>query len=125
MGISTDDSLPLVNSILEGIFEKQGEKIVKIDLGGLDNAVCSYFIICHAQSTTQVNSIAESVEYRVKKNTGERPDHIEGLENSLWVLMDYGSVVIHIFQEDQRAFYRLEDLWADGEVEFVADNKKE
>ncbi|TFH36042.1 MAG: ribosome silencing factor [Bacteroidia bacterium] len=124
MGIRRDDALPLVNSILEGIFEKQGENIVKIDLRALDNAVCSYFVICHARSTTQVDSIAEAVEFRVKKNTGEKPDHIEGVENCLWVLMDYGNVVIHIFQEEQRNFYRLEELWADGEIEFVEDKNK-
>lgn len=124
MGFKIDDSLPLVESILEGIFEMQGENVVKLDMRELENAVCSYFIICHARSTTQVDSIAESVEVRVKKNTGERPDHKEGLDNCLWVLLDYGNVVVHIFQEEQRGFYRLEELWADGRIDFIEDKKK-
>ena len=123
MGFNSDDSLPLVNSILEGIFEKQGENVVKIDMRALDNAVCSFFVICHARSTTQVDSIADAVDYRVKKSTGELPHHKEGLDNCLWVLLDYGNVVVHIFQEEQRGFYRLEELWADGKVEVVEDKK--
>lgn len=123
MVINGDDALPLINSILNGIFDKQGENVVKVDMRMLGNAVCSYFVICHARSTTQVESIAESVEYSVRKETGEKPGHKEGLDNSLWVLLDYGNVVVHIFLEDQRGFYRLEELWADAEIEHVEDKK--
>ena len=123
MGLKSDDALPLVNSILEGIFEKKGEKVVTLDMRELSNAVCSYFVICHARSTTQVDSIAESVEYMVKKETGERPNHKEGLDNCLWVLLDYGNVVVHVFQEEQRDYYKLEELWADAETVWVDDKK--
>ena len=123
MVYNTDDALPLVNKVIEGIFDKQGEDVLKLDMRRLENAVCSYFIICHARSTTQVDALAESVEMSVKRDAGERPLHKEGLENCLWVLLDYGDVVVHIFQEEQRDFYRLEDLWADAETELVIENK--
>ena len=125
MVYNSDDALPLANRVIEGIFEKQGEHVLKLDMRRLENAVCSYFIICHARSTTQVSALAESVEMIVKRETGERPLHKEGLENCLWVLLDYGDVVVHIFQEEQRGFYKLEDLWADAETELVQeDNSK-
>lgn len=123
MIINSDDADALINSILSGIFEKQGENVVRVDMRRLGNAVCSYFIICHARSTTQVDSIASSVEMSVKRETGEKPGHKEGLDNCLWVLLDYGNVVVHIFQEEQRDFYRLEELWADSDIEVVEDKK--
>ncbi|MCA1757524.1 MAG: ribosome silencing factor [Bacteroidales bacterium] len=119
-----DDALPLVKGVIEGLLDKQGEQILKLDMRRLENAVCSYFIICHARSTTQVDALAESVELLVKRETGERPLHKEGLENCLWVLLDYGNVVVHIFQEEQREFYRLEELWADADTELVEENNR-
>jgi ribosome-associated protein len=119
-----DDALPLVNGVIEGLLDKQGEHILKLDMRRLENAVCSYFIICHARSTTQVDALAESVELLVKRETGERPLHKEGLDNCLWVLLDYGNVVVHIFQEEQREFYRLEELWADADTELVEEDKR-
>ena len=112
----------LVQSIIEGIFEKKGEKVLKLDMRALENSVCEYFIICHASSKPQVDSIAESVELNVKKKVKERPIHKEGLENCFWVLYDYGNVVVHIFMEEYRNFYNLEELWADAEVEEIFDN---
>jgi len=106
----------LVNIILQGIQEKKGKEIVNINLTELDNAVCQYFIICHGDSNIQVNAIANSVEEFVKKNLNERVDHKEGFENAQWILLDYTSIVVHIFQKEFRDFYNLEDLWADGKV---------
>ncbi|MBS0011538.1 MAG: ribosome silencing factor [Bacteroidales bacterium] len=119
---NSDEVLPLIDNILRGIIEKKGERIIKLDFRSFENAVCDYFIICHGNSTTQVDSITESVELQVKKNTGESPHHREGTENSLWVLLDYGNVVVHIFQESYRDFYKLEALWADAVTEEIRDN---
>ena len=121
MNDNRDETFLLVNSILEGVFEKKGEHVVKLDMRELENSVCDYFIICHAASGTQVDSIAESVSFTVKKKTGELAHHKEGLDNCLWVLIDYTNVVVHIFREEQRSFYNLEALWADAESEVVED----
>jgi len=122
MSKEKEESMVLVQSIIEGIFEKKGEKVLKLDMRALENSVCEYFIICHASSKPQVDSIAESVELNVKKKVKERPIHKEGLENCFWVLYDYGNVVVHIFMEEYRNFYNLEELWADAEVEEIFDN---
>ncbi|MFC2087094.1 ribosome silencing factor [Bacteroidota bacterium] len=113
----------LYNSILEGIFRKKGEDIIKIDLRKIGNAFCDYFIICHGGSNTQVKSIADSIEEKVKENLNEKAHHKEGVENSIWILLDYNDIVVHIFQKEYRGFYNLEGLWADAEMSEVRDIK--
>ena len=119
---NSDEASKLIDNILRGIFEKKGERVLKLDFRSLGNSVCDYFIICHGNSITQVDSITESVELQVKKNTGEYPNHREGTENNFWVLLDYGDVVVHIFQEKYRDFYSLESLWADAIIEELREN---
>jgi ribosome-associated protein len=114
----------LVDSVVKGIFEKQGQDVLKIDLRELENRIADYFVICHGNSKTQVDSISYSVEDTVRKEAGEKPIHVEGLENCFWVLVDYGNVVVHIFQEEYRNFYSLESLWADATIERLKDVKK-
>ena len=114
----------LVESIVKGIFEKKGQNVLKVDLRKLENRITDYFIICHGSSRTHVDSICYSVEDIVKKEAGERPMHVEGLENCFWVLIDYGDVIVHIFQEEYRNFYSLESLWADAHIEGLKDFKK-
>ena len=114
----------LVKSIIKGIFEKNGQNVLKIDLRKLENRITDFFIICHGSSVTQVDAICDSVEDNVRKTAGEKPLHVEGLDNCFWVLLDYGNVVVHIFLEEYRNFYSLESLWADGEIEAVEDKIK-
>jgi ribosome-associated protein len=120
----SDPAGVLLNSIIKGIFEKQGLNVIKIDLRKLENRIADYFIICHATSTTQVDSICDSVEDTVRKKSGEKPIHVEGLDNCFWVLLDFGNVVVHIFLEEYRSFYSLESLWADASIETVEDKIK-
>jgi ribosome-associated protein len=119
----TDETETLVDSVVKGIFEKQGLNVLKIDLRKLENRITDFFVICHANSGTQVDSISYSVEDTVRKETGDRPLHREGHENCFWVLIDYGSVIVHVFQEEYRNFYSLESLWADAKVVKLEDNK--
>lgn len=107
--------------ILEAIKEKKGHEIVSIDLTEVENSICDCFIICHGESYTQVGAIAESIEKKLKEGADIRAHHVEGLQNSQWVLMDYFDILVHVFQEEFRSFYRLEELWADGEVTRVTD----
>jgi ribosome-associated protein len=119
----SDGTEVLVDSVVKGIFEKQGLDVLKIDLRKLENRITDYFVICHANSGTQVDSISYSVEDTVRKETGEKPLHREGLENCFWVLIDYGSVIVHVFQQEYRNFYSLESLWADANIVKLEDNK--
>lgn len=105
----------LSDVIVEAIQDIKGEEIVKLDLREIENAVAQFFIICSGGSSTHVSSIAGSVEKDVSKAVQEKPWKVEGMENSEWVLLDYGNVVLHVFQRPVREFYRLEDLWADAE----------
>lgn len=110
-------SKELAQIIIEAIGEKKAKNIVSLNLSKIPNAICSYFIICHGTSKTQVDAIAESAIELVKKQTGEGPWHKEGFENAEWILIDYVDVVLHVFIKDVRQFYKLEELWADAEIE--------
>ena len=94
----------LIETIVSAIEDKKGKDIVSLDLSGFDGAICSRFIVCNADSTTQV--CAETL--------GEKVWRIEGQQNGVWVAMDYVDVVVHIFQTELRSFYKLEELWADA-----------
>ena len=115
-----DEADILLTSIIKGIFEKKGENILKIDLRKIENRITDYFVICHGNSTTHVSAICDSVDDAARK-AGMKPMHIEGLENSFWVLIDYGSVVVHIFLEEYRNFYNLETLWSDAAIEAMKE----
>jgi ribosome-associated protein len=114
----------LLEAILKGIFEKKGQNVLKIDLRNLENRITDFFIICHGSSINQVDSLCDSVEDTVRKEAGENPLHVEGLENCFWGLLDYGNVVVHIFLEEYRHFYSLESLWADARMEAIKDNAR-
>lgn len=103
---------------IHGIQEKKGNEIVRLDLRNINSSVADYFIVCHAESSTQVKAIASSVEEEVFKASKQHPYRIEGLEHGEWVLLDYIDVVVHIFKTDKREFYGIEDLWGDAEMKY-------
>jgi ribosome-associated protein len=111
----------LLQSIIEGLFERKANEVVHIDLDSLDYAPCSNFIICHADSVTQVRALADSVENKVEDNLNIKVSHREGIENAQWVLLDYGDAVVHIFLKEARDYYRLEDLWGDAQITIIKD----
>ena len=99
-----------------GIQEKKGNEIVRLDLRNIFSSVSDYFVICHADSGTQVKAIADSVEEEIYKATKQEPWRKEGLEFAEWIVLDYVDVVVHIFRTDKREFYGMEDLWGDAEI---------
>jgi len=111
-----NDSEQLALTIVKAIQEKKGEHIKLMDLRKLDAAVTDFFVICHAQSNTQVDAIYRSIDEIVKKELGADPYQIEGTDSSNWILLDYVDVVAHVFREEIRDFYKLEDLWADAKT---------
>ncbi|HTM98390.1 MAG: ribosome silencing factor [Bacteroidota bacterium] len=101
---------------VHGIQEKKGNDIVRLDLRNLNSSVSDYFIVCNADSTTQVKAIADSVEDEIYKLTQTNPWRKEGLENAEWIILDYFDIVVHIFRTEKRDFYGIEDLWGDAET---------
>jgi len=111
----------LTDQVIEGIREKKGQDVVVLDLSKIENSVCSVFVICNGTSKTQVASIADSVHDVVKKNLKQSPWHKEGYQNSDWILLDYVDVVVHVFTDETRDFYKLEGLWADAVKTVIND----
>ncbi len=111
----------LIDAIVEGIQRKKGIDIVKIDLTKINHSECKYFIICHGNSNTQVDAIAHSVEDTVIELIDEKAWHTDGYRNSLWILLDYADIMVHVFQRDSRQFYDLENLWADAKIELIKE----
>lgn len=111
----------LVSTIIDGIQEKKGHGIVTVNMQSIVSAPCTYFVICTGGSPQQVDAIADSVEEFARKRAGEKPSAITGRTNGQWVAMDYGTVMVHVFQKDAREFYDLEHLWNDATLTEVAD----
>jgi ribosome-associated protein len=111
----------LVESIVDAILDKKGKEVTSLEIGKLPNSVCDYFIICHADSTTQVHAIAENIEVKVNQNLNEKVWKSAGYDNSIWVVLDYVNVVVHIFQTEWRSFYKIEELWADAQTKHYTD----
>lgn len=112
----------LSNTIIEGILDKKGEKITLLNLEKVENAFCDRFIICQANSNTQVNAIADSIEKKVKEDLKVRVHHREGLDNAIWVLLDYHEILVHIFQTEYRDHYKLEELWGDAQITEIKES---
>ena len=106
----------LFETIIEAIKQIKGKNIVSIKLNKIENTLFDQFIICHGESTTQVGAIVENIELKVTEELGLKPSHLEGTQNALWILIDYHGIVVHVFLDEQRDFYQLEDLWSDGEI---------
>ena len=113
------DSDTLADLVVRGMQDKKASDIVVLNLKELKNAVADYFIICSANSDTQLEAVARSVEEEVEKVIGESPWQTEGRTNREWVLLDYVDVVVHVFLRDRRKFYALEELWGDADISYI------
>ncbi len=111
----------LMDAISEALLEKKAKDPVILNFKGTGHSVCDAFVIAHGNSRTQAEALADEVIHRVKKQTGLNPWHKEGVENAEWILIDYIDIVVHIFQETQRKFFNLEQLWADAKVVKIED----
>lgn len=92
--------------------DKKARGIKVLEITDL-TVIADYFVICSGTSTTHVKTLSDEMEF-VLKQQGTAPHHIEGHASGSWLLLDYGSVVVHVFLEETRAFYALERLWADA-----------
>ena len=92
---------------------KKGEEIRVMEVTEL-TVLADYFVICTGSSNTQINALCDAVEEKLALEAGEKPLHREGHRGGIWVLLDYGCVVVHVFNSEAREFYGLERLWSDG-----------
>lgn len=103
-----------VKVIAEAMLEKKGQGVLSLNLKKIGTAISDYFVVCNADSTTNVLAIADNVEDRMIERCKRNVIRSQGRENALWVILDYGDIVVHVFQTAYRDFYRIEDLWADA-----------
>lgn len=116
-----DSSKQLVDKIVEAIQDKKGSRIVVADLDGIDGAICRYFVVCQGNSPMQVEAITDSVADKAREDLGEKPTHVVGLGNAVWVAMDYVDVMVHIFVPEMREYYSIETLWEDAKIIEIPD----
>ena len=98
---------------VKALDSKKGKEIRLIRIDKI-TTLAEYFVICTGTSNTQINALCAAVEKELTEK-GEEPLHREGYRGGTWVLLDYGCVVVHVFNDEARKFYSLEHLWADGE----------
>ncbi len=104
----------LIESVVVGMQDLKSKHISILDLRETGSSICDYFVLCDAESGTQVNAIANSVEKQVLEDLKEKPLRKEGFDNATWVLVDYGDLIVHVFQTEARQFYDLESFWDDA-----------
>ena len=92
---------------------KKGGEVKVMEVTDL-TTLADYFVICTGSSNTQINALCDAVEETLAAQAGEKPLHREGHRGGVWVLLDYGCVVVHVFDTEAREFYGLERLWSDG-----------
>ena len=106
-------SRELAEIAVKALDSKKGKEIRLIRIDKI-TMLAEYFVICTGTSNTQINALCDAVEKELTEK-GEEPLHREGYRGGTWVLLDYGCVVVHVFNDEARKFYSLEHLWADGE----------
>lgn len=109
--------------IIDAIKDKKGQKIACIDLSEILSASASEFIICQGRTSTQVSAIADNIIDKVNKSLHIKPYNTDGFRNSEWIIIDYGSIFVHIFQPEFREYYNLEELWSDGIITEIVDEE--
>ena len=107
----------------DAMLDKKAQNVVGIDLRTLGTAITDFFMVCNADSTTNVNAIADNVIDKMRE-LGRKPIRTQGMEPNFWIILDYGDIVAHLFLTEYRQFYRLEDLWADAPQKEYKDRPK-
>lgn len=106
-----DQSLKMVNTVYEALADKKGKDIKILDISNI-SVMTDYFVITHGTSDSQVKALVENVDEKMHE-AGYTLRQQEG-KGGAWVLMDYGDVIVHVFDEENRPFYNLERVWSDG-----------
>lgn len=111
----------LESKLVEGIQERKGRSIKILDLSEIENAGVRSFIVCQGTSPTHVGAVADSVREYVQEHYGIKPYNYDGYRNSQWIVLDYGSTLVHVFTPEWRLLYNLEELWSDASMTEIPD----
>ena len=111
----------LIDLIIEGIQEKKGHRVSIADLSDIPSAPTEAFVVCTGNNPAQVDSIVDSIETATRVKGKEHPTAIAARQNSVWVAMDYGNVMVHVFVPDMREYYDIDNLWSDAKITQVPD----
>lgn len=111
----------LRNRIIDAIQDKKGRGITLVDLSGIESAPTREFIICEGRTPQQVAAIADNVRDQLLEQVRVKPYNYDGYRNARWIVVDYGSVMVHIFEPDARTLYSLEELWNDATITEIPD----
>lgn len=111
----------LSTTVIDAIQDKKGRRITEIDLSSIESALASGFVICEGNSTSQVSAIADNIREEVYRQTGLKPYNYDGYRNSQWIVIDYGTLMVHVFLPDVREYYNIEDLWSDAGITNIPD----
>ncbi|MDA0946849.1 MAG: ribosome silencing factor [Bacteroidota bacterium] len=106
----------LAQAVIKGLESVKAQNVISLDLRPLTHSIASTFVIASASSRTQVEALARAVEVETMSTFNERPWGVHGLRSGEWVILDYSDVVVHIFHNEARAHYALEELWGDAPV---------
>ncbi len=105
-----------VKAAYKAIDEKKGIDIVILDISEI-SVIADYFVIASASNSNQLSALADAVEEKMYKEAGLRLHHAEGLRTNSWVLLDFGDIIVHLFNKEDREFYNIERIW--GDAKFV------
>ena len=115
------DSKEAAKIVIAAMEDKKAEDIRIIGIDEI-SSIADYFIIASGKNVNQVHAIADEIEEKLG-HASITPKQIEGYQNANWVLMDYGDLIVHVFDQDNRLFYNLERIWKDGKTLDAADFK--
>lgn len=115
----TESIRTLVDKAVEAIQDKKGRDITILDLSGIDGCITKAFVVCEGGSPSQIEAIADNISEKLRIDLGEKPTKVAGLENCVWVAMDYVDFMVHIFVPEARDHYDLEHLWSDAPTELI------
>ncbi|MDA7662466.1 ribosome silencing factor [Pirellulaceae bacterium] len=121
--VNPQRSLELALAATRVAAENRGTDIVVLDMSQ-SAAWVDYFVIATGTSRRQLHAMSEEIDHKLEDELGDKRSNIDGYDESKWIVLDYGSVVIHLFDEDTRMFYSLENLWADADRVDLTDTLK-
>jgi len=108
----------LAEVVIKALEDKKGVDVTLMEVGK-QTILADYFVICTGTSKTHVKALTDEVEFKTEEALGIKPNHVEGFSDNTWTLMDYGTVIVHVFTEAGREYYKLEKLWYDASAEVI------